>query len=73
MKNNLRFKDYSDSISGFNWMLIFLKKEEEVIHKNENPELIAEEIEETRMLIKNILSTLNNKQGFDLLNYKCLT
>lgn len=72
MKNKLRFKDYSDSISGLNWMLIFLKKEEEVIHKNENPELIAEEIEETRMLIKNILSTLNNKQGFDLLNYNTI-
>jgi hypothetical protein len=69
MRNKLTFKNYSDAVSGLNWMLLFLKKEEEVIHKNDNPELITEEIEETRILIKELLSNLNDESGFEFIDY----
>lgn len=69
MKNKLTFKNYTDALSGLNWMLSFLKKEEEVIHKNENPELITEEIEETRFLINEILSSQSNESDFEFINY----
>ena len=69
MKNNIIFKDYSDAISGLNWMLLFLQKEEEVVHKNENPELITEEIEESRLVLKEILSYLVNEISFESIDY----
>ena len=72
MKNNLKFKNYSDSITGLNWMVAFLKGEEEVIHKNEEPELIAEEIDETKMAIKEVLSNLTEESNFEFIDYSII-
>lgn len=69
MKNTLSFKNYSDAISGLNWMLLFLKKEEEVVHKNDNPDLITEEIEEANVLINDVLSHLNTEKNLEFINY----
>ena len=70
MKLNIKFKNFSDAASGLNWMILFLKKEEEIAYKNDNPEFILDEIGDARNNLKEILKNLRQEDDFDTIDHE---